>query len=102
MKALAPRGAGSRPGDTVSAIGPRGKLLLKQDADWHALIGDETSLPGIHAMLAATDRPAHVAVEVDDPAEWRSLGSAWSTRDKVDVGRASLLSARRASLGATT
>jgi NADPH-dependent ferric siderophore reductase len=60
-----------QPGDTVSAIGPPGKLLLKQDADWHALIGDETSLPGIHAMLAATDRPAHVVVEVDDPADWQ-------------------------------
>jgi NADPH-dependent ferric siderophore reductase len=64
-----------RPGDTVSAIGPRGKLLLNPNADWHVLIGDETSLPGIHAMLAATDAPAQVVVEVDDPAEWQPLGS---------------------------
>jgi NADPH-dependent ferric siderophore reductase len=63
-----------RPGDTVSAIGPRGKLLLNPDAEWHVLIGDETSLPGIHAMLAATDAPAQVVVEVDDPAQWQPLG----------------------------
>jgi NADPH-dependent ferric siderophore reductase len=63
-----------RIGDTVSAIGPRGKLLLNQEAEWHLLIGDETSLPGIHAMLGATNRPAHVVVEVDIPTEWQSLG----------------------------
>lgn len=61
-------------GDTVSAIGPRGKLLLNPDAEWHLMIGDETSLPGIHAMLAATDRPAHVVVEVDTAADWQTLG----------------------------
>jgi NADPH-dependent ferric siderophore reductase len=78
-----------QPGDAVSAIGPRGKLLLNPGADWHVLIGDETSLPGIHAMLAATDRPAHVVVEVDDHAEWQPLGPgtrpatrwAWVARD---------------------
>jgi hypothetical protein len=42
-----------RPGDAVSGIGPRGKFIIDDDADWIALIGDETSLPGIHAMLAA-------------------------------------------------
>jgi NADPH-dependent ferric siderophore reductase len=73
-----------QPGDTVSAIGPRGKLLLNQDADWHVLIGDETSLPGIRAMLASTDRPAHVVVQVDDPAQWRRLdpGARPATRWK--------------------
>jgi NADPH-dependent ferric siderophore reductase len=60
-----------RPGHSVSAIGPRGKFLLQPDADWHVMIGDETSLPGIKAMLAATDRPAQVVVDVDDPSDWR-------------------------------
>jgi len=63
-----------RPGDSVSAIGPRGKLILKPEADWHVMIGDETSLPGIRMMLAATDRPAQVVVEVTDPREWRGFG----------------------------
>lgn len=63
-----------RPGDSVSAIGPRGKLVVKPDADWHVMVGDETSLPGIRMMLAATDRPAQVVVEVNDPLDWRALG----------------------------
>ena len=79
-----------RPGDTVSAIGPRGKMLLNPEADWHLLIGDETSLPGIRAMLAATNRPAYVVVEVDDPDEWGSFGAGdrcstewtWLTRGR--------------------
>jgi NADPH-dependent ferric siderophore reductase len=63
-----------RRGDTVSGIGPRGKLLVDEGADWHVMIGDETSLPGIRAMLAATESPTHVVVEVDDPDEWHGLG----------------------------
>jgi NADPH-dependent ferric siderophore reductase len=64
-----------RPGDTVIGIGPRGKFLLNPNSDWLVLIGDETSLPGILAMLTATDRPAHIVVEVDDPTEWQHLGA---------------------------
>jgi NADPH-dependent ferric siderophore reductase len=63
------------PGDTFSAIGPRGKFVLDPTADWHIFLGDETSVPGIRAMLAATDRPAQVCVEVDRPDEWRALGA---------------------------
>ena len=69
-----------RPGDTVRAIGPRGKLLLNPAANWHVLIGHETSLPGIHAMLAATDAPAQVLVEVDDPADWQGYGPRGRSR----------------------
>ena len=77
-----------RPGDTVCGIGPRGKLLLIEDADWHVMIGDETSLPGIRALLAATDRAAQVFVEVDDPEEWSHLqvderpATRWSWLDR--------------------
>ena len=60
-------------GDVFTAIGPRGSFVLGPAADWHVFIGDETSIPGIHAMLTATDRPAHVMVDVDDPSEWESL-----------------------------
>jgi NADPH-dependent ferric siderophore reductase len=63
-----------RAGDTVSAIGPRGKFILNPHADWMVLIGDETSLPGIRAMLSATAQAARVVVEVDDETEWRRLG----------------------------
>jgi NADPH-dependent ferric siderophore reductase len=63
-----------RPGNTVSGIGPRGKFILNADSDWIVLIGDETSLPGIRAMLSATAQPAQVVVEIDDEAAWQHLG----------------------------
>jgi NADPH-dependent ferric siderophore reductase len=64
-----------RAGDTVSGIGPRGKFLLEHHAEWLLLIGDETSLPGILAMLAVSDRPARVVVEVDNAEAWSHLGA---------------------------
>jgi NADPH-dependent ferric siderophore reductase len=77
------------PGDTVSGIGPRGKLLLNPDADWMVLIGDETSLPGIQAMLATTDQAVQVVVEIDDHAEWQQLGAGmrpdtqWTAHSRI-------------------
>jgi NADPH-dependent ferric siderophore reductase len=64
-----------RPGDVVSAIGPRGTFMLGPAADWHIFLGDETSLPGICAMLDATNRPAQVVVEVDAPRDWNELSA---------------------------
>lgn len=64
-----------RPGDTVSGIGPRGKFIHERDSDWIVLIGDETALPGIRAILSRTDQPAYVVVEVDDDTEWQHLGA---------------------------
>jgi NADPH-dependent ferric siderophore reductase len=85
------------PGDTLSAIGPRGKFVLDPTADWHIFLGDETSLPGIRAMLAATGRPVQVCIEVDHPEQWQPLGpnnrpaTRWtwlprgSSRDATDI-----------------
>jgi NADPH-dependent ferric siderophore reductase len=85
-----------RPGDRVSAIGPRGKFVFDSGADWYLFLGDETSIPGIRAMMMATDAPARVAVEVDHPADWQQLSLTnrsatqwiWLPRDaKADVIR---------------
>jgi NADPH-dependent ferric siderophore reductase len=88
-----------RPGNMVSAIGPRGSFTLGPQADWHVFVGDETSLPGIRAMLAATGVPAQVVLEVDDPGEWDSLSSherpatrwRWITRKSLDADDAVVL-----------
>ena len=64
-----------RVGDCFTAIGPRGSFVLGPPADRHVFVGDETSIPGINAMLANTDRPADVVVEVDDPCEWEPLAA---------------------------
>lgn len=41
----------ARPGDRLEARGPRGRTMLEAEADWRLLVGDETCLPAIFAML---------------------------------------------------
>jgi NADPH-dependent ferric siderophore reductase len=43
----------ARPGLSVEAIGPRGKIGLVLDANWHLFAGDATALPGAFAMMEA-------------------------------------------------
>ena len=40
-------------GDRIDAIGPRGKITLRPNADWHLFVVDETGLPGALAMVEA-------------------------------------------------
>lgn len=59
--------AAVQPGQTVDALGPRGKIFLAEDADWHLFCADEASLPATLAMLEALpeDAVAVALVEVD-------------------------------------
>ena len=41
----------ARPGDHIDAIGPRGKITVRPEADWHLFVADETGIPGALAML---------------------------------------------------
>jgi len=61
----------ARPGVSIDAIGPRGKITLADDADWHLFAGDATAVPGDFAMMEtlADDVPAHAFLLVDDPEE---------------------------------
>ena len=43
----------ARPGVSVEAIGPRGKIGLVPGAKWHLFAGDATALPGAFAMMEA-------------------------------------------------
>jgi NADPH-dependent ferric siderophore reductase len=43
----------ARPGLSVEAIGPRGKIGLVLGAHWHLFAGDATALPGAFAMMEA-------------------------------------------------
>ena len=62
---------GARIGDQIEAIGPRGKITLREDADWHLFVGDETGLPGALAMMEAlpSDSCATALLEIDTPAD---------------------------------
>ncbi len=57
------------PGDTVEAIGPRGKIFLDPAAEWHLLIGDRCAVPNTAVMVESVDpsTPCMVAVAGFDP-----------------------------------
>ncbi len=58
-------------GDAIDAIGPRGKVTPRMEADWHLFIGDETGMPGALAMIEALPPAATVKamLEIDTPAD---------------------------------
>lgn len=60
-----------RAGDHVEAIGPRGKIGLAPDTDWHLFCGDEAALPAIFTMVEAlpAEARAEVVLEVTGPEE---------------------------------
>lgn len=62
---------GATIGSRIDAIGPRGKVTLREGVDWHFFVGDETGLPGALAMMEALP-PGPVALallEIDTPAD---------------------------------
>jgi NADPH-dependent ferric siderophore reductase len=70
--------AAARPGDRIDAIGPRGKITVRPQADWHLFVADETGLPGVLAMLEALP-PTSTAIavlEVDTAADEQALATA--------------------------
>lgn len=58
-------------GDRIDAIGPRGKITLRHDVDWHLFLVDETGLPGALAMMESlsAESRASALLEVDTVAD---------------------------------
>jgi NADPH-dependent ferric siderophore reductase len=78
--------AGARTGDTLIALGPRGRTRIAPDVEKHLFIGDETAIPAILAMARSLGRNTlatalieveseedaqPLAVEADVTVEWR-------------------------------
>lgn len=62
----------SQAGDAVEFAGPRdGGFTLRPGSHWVVLIGDETALPAIQAILASVpiELPGLVLIETDHPGE---------------------------------
>jgi NADPH-dependent ferric siderophore reductase len=61
----------AKVGDRIDAIGPRGKITLRMDADWHLFVADETGMPGALAMIEAlpSTSTATALLEIDGPAD---------------------------------
>jgi NADPH-dependent ferric siderophore reductase len=65
----------AKPGDVIDIRGPRGRIGLDPDADWHLFLGDETCLPAIYALLEALPKgaPAFAFLEVANEADKQEL-----------------------------
>lgn len=61
--------ANARVGDRVNGVGPRGKITLDPNADWHLFAGDESAAAGVLNMLEAlpADVPGIAFLEVGGP-----------------------------------
>jgi NADPH-dependent ferric siderophore reductase len=59
--------ASAQPGSRIEAIGPRGKVTVDPDADWHLFAGDDSAVPASLAMAESLPDPdrAFVILEVD-------------------------------------
>src|SRR5438309_3230083 len=72
----------AHPGLAVEAIGPRGKIGLDPNAEWHLFAGDATALPGAFAMMETL--PAGVRagayMMVADPTELQPFDAADTSR----------------------
>jgi len=93
--------AAARPGDRVEGIGPRGKIFLAPDADWHLFAGDESALPAFFAMAGAVPagRRALLILEVPSPEDEQDLATradaevTWLHRQGRPAGDAAALEA---------
>lgn len=61
-------GRQAAPGQAVGVAGPRGSMIVTPGFDYHLLLGDETTLPGIARWLeeAPAGLPVLAIIEVDD------------------------------------
>ena len=93
---------GAQPGDSVEAIGPRGKVLVDEEAQWHLFAGDDTFVPATFSMLESlpAGRQALVVFEVDGDEDHQEPGAVaaevvggirWLHRNGADQGTADLL-----------
>jgi NADPH-dependent ferric siderophore reductase len=68
----------AKPGDRLDGRGPRGGTFVREGADWHLFVGDETCLPGIAAMLETLPKgtKAFAFIEVESAADQQAIETA--------------------------
>lgn len=82
----------ARPGDHLIVVGPSPAYLPDPDIPAHVLLGDETALPAIGAMLPHLPAAATAIIEVADGSEEQPLpGVTWLHRDGRPPGTPDLL-----------
>jgi len=90
----------AQPGDSIPVIGPRGKVMVDPEAEWHLFAGDDTFVPASFMMVESlpAGRRAIVIMEVDGDADHQALETAadldgphWVHRAGAPQGEAGLL-----------
>jgi NADPH-dependent ferric siderophore reductase len=88
--------ASTQVGDRINGVGPRGKIFLNPDAEWHLFLGDESAAPGSLHMLEVLPRdvPGQAILEVASPED-ELLSSAdgltWLYRGDVPAIQSTML-----------
>ncbi|MEU3627079.1 NADPH-dependent ferric siderophore reductase [Amycolatopsis coloradensis] len=93
-------------GDRVAFLGPHGLYDVPSDTNWQLLVGDETAIPAIGAIVEAlpAGTRAVVYVEIGDREDrqvFETPGTVelhWVVRGSRDVGSAVLEAVRKAEL----
>ena len=89
----------ARPGDVIEARGPRGGTVLRPDADWHLLTGDETCIPAIAHIIETmpAGSNAFVFIEVSGKGAEMPLETSanamirWVHRNDIPPGPSDLM-----------
>ncbi|PSL00048.1 NADPH-dependent ferric siderophore reductase [Murinocardiopsis flavida] len=90
----------AEPGDVIGMLGPTvSHIRTPGPHDWRLIVGDETALPAIGAILEALPAglPVRVVAEVSGPDEEQDLSSEaaadvrWVHRGNIPPGRSGLL-----------
>lgn len=88
--------AQTRPGDRVNGVGPRGKIFVDTEADWHLFLGDESAAPASLHMLESLPAgvPGQAYLEVPSAADelpTSADGVTWLYRGDVPAIRSTML-----------
>jgi NADPH-dependent ferric siderophore reductase len=88
--------ASVEPGSHIEAIGPRGKIVVDEEADWHLFVGDESAVPASLAMAESLGGDRSIVVlEVDSDEDRQEatvpLPVQWIFRKGADPASSGLL-----------
>jgi NADPH-dependent ferric siderophore reductase len=86
----------TQTGDRVNGVGPRGKIFVDAEADWHLFLGDESAAPGSLHMLETLPAgvPGEAYLEVPSPSDelpTSAGGVTWLYRGDVPAIRSTML-----------
>jgi NADPH-dependent ferric siderophore reductase len=86
----------TQPGDRINGVGPRGKIFVDAEAEWHLFLGDESAAPGALHMLESLPAgvPGQAYLEVPSPADelpTSADGVTWLYRGDVPAIRSTML-----------